>query len=68
MSGFSFGGPASGNSGFSFNAPAASTTSNTAAPAFSFSTPSTSAPVAAPFSFGGLGSSTGRQKMWRYYY
>ena len=59
MSGFSFGGPTSGNAGFNFNAPAASTTSNPVTQAFSFSTPSTSAPTATPFSFGGLGSTTG---------
>ena len=63
MSGFSFGSSTTGSSGFSFGAPAATAApTNTAAPAFSLGTPAAaSAPAAAPFSFGGLGSTPGKQ-------
>ena len=69
MSGFSFGSSTTGSSGFSFGAPAATAApTNTAAPAFSLGTPAAaSAPAAAPFSFGGLGSTPGKQNTLQHF-
>ena len=64
MSGFTFGASTTtGSSGFSFGTPATSTAGNAPAPAFSLGT-NPPAAAAAPFSFGGLGSTAGQYKIF----